>query len=432
MWHIIPTFDTKMELKEFNKIVEKLFRFKIDRENTQYQYYKFEDLEFRLKKKLFRETCAKLATYQTIEKFEIFDKRNYEVSLSLGSRFFYGNLDEISKKDTINGLEYILNSPSNEYLLFFIQNLFDLSQNEGLGRLPLMLHRLRNRMTHRNQETENIELFDLLKQIIPRFQTLQIISNNDKSIKDFESHSSSFLFTLGFNTDLSFLPTNITDDFKRAVRIGRIRRARIEDIEAPKRKYQQDLILYYQKGISSESADLQFLSFYHILEHFFEKIYNDDLVRTIYDKLTAPSFSYKRSKDLVSLVNVIQDKLKYKNEEFQINEPEALRLVLDKFIEDFDELKNNIKIYDEVLLNYYKSNEVSFSKGNRVNFDEERSVILKNLRERIYKTRNSIVHSKDTDKIKYLPFKHDKELEKEIILMRIIAENIIIGSSEEL
>jgi len=421
-----------MELKEFNKIVEKLFRFKIDRENTQYQYYKFEDLEFRLKKKLFRETCAKLATYQTIEKFEIFDKRNYEVSLSLGSRFFYGNLDEISKKDTINGLEYILNSPSNEYLLFFIQNLFDLSQNEGLGRLPLMLHRLRNRMTHRNQETENIELFDLLKQIIPRFQTLQIISNNDKSIKDFESHSSSFLFTLGFNTDLSFLPTNITDDFKRAVRIGRIRRARIEDIEAPKRKYQQDLILYYQKGISSESADLQFLSFYHILEHFFEKIYNDDLVRTIYDKLTAPSFSYKRSKDLVSLVNVIQDKLKYKNEEFQINEPEALRLVLDKFIEDFDELKNNIKIYDEVLLNYYKSNEVSFSKGNRVNFDEERSVILKNLRERIYKTRNSIVHSKDTDKIKYLPFKHDKELEKEIILMRIIAENIIIGSSEEL
>src|SRR5690606_5901950 len=196
--------------------------------------------------------------------------------------------------------------------------------------------------------------------------------------------------------------------------------------------YQQDLILYYQKGISSESADLQFLSFYHILEHFFEKIYNDDLVRTIYDKLTAPSFSYKRSKDLVSLVNVIQDKLKYKNEEFQINEPEALRLVLDKFIEDFDELKNNIKIYDEVLLNYYKSNEVSFSKGNRVNFDEERSVILKNLRERIYKTRNSIVHSKDTDKSKYLPFKHDKELSREIILMRIIAEKIVIGSSDEL
>src|SRR5690606_33756871 len=133
---------------------------------------------------LFRETCAKLATYQTIEKFEIFDNRNYEVSLSLGSRFFYGNLDEITKKDTINGLEYILNSPTNEYLVFFIQNLFDLSQNEGLGRLPFMLHRLRNRMTHRNQETENIELFDLLKQIIPRFQTLQIISNNDKSIKD--------------------------------------------------------------------------------------------------------------------------------------------------------------------------------------------------------------------------------------------------------
>lgn len=34
--------------------------------------------------------------------------------------------------------------------------------------------------------------------------------------------------------------------------------------------------------------------------------------------------------------------------------------------------------------------------------------------------------------MKYLPFKHDKELLKEIILMRVIAEKIIIGSSEEL
>lgn len=98
------------------------------------------------------------------------------------------------------------------------------------------------------------------------------------------------------------------------------------------------------------------------------------------------------------------------NEEFQINEPEALRLVLEKFIIDFDELKDEIGTYDSSLLEYYKTNEVSFSKGNRVNFEEERQAILKNLRERIYKTRNSIVHSKDTDKTKYLPFKHDKEL----------------------
>ena len=38
------------------------------------------------------------------------------------------------------------------------------------------------------------------------------------------------------------------------------------------------------------------------------------------------------------------------NEEFQINEPEALRLVLEKFIIDFDELKDEIGTYDSSLL----------------------------------------------------------------------------------
>lgn len=423
-----------MKLSEFNKAIEKLFRFATERDTNHYQYYKFEDIEFRLKKKLFRETCEKLDGLNSIDGFEIYSNKSYEVSLSNSNRIYYGGRDEICKEDHVNKINYSLGVPSNEYLLFFIKNLYDLAKNEGLSR-PIMLHRLRNRMYHRGrdeQEEKNIELFDILKEIIPRFRTLQITSEAEKSLKEFENNSSSFLFTIGFNTDLSFLPTNIIEDFSRTVRIGRIRRARIEDIEAPKRRYQQNLILFYQKGISAESADLQFLSFYHILEHFFEKIYNEELIKSVQDKLTAPSFSYKRTKDLNSLVKIVQDKLRYKNEEFQINEPEALRLVLEKFIIDFDELKDEIGTYDSSLLEYYKTNEVSFSKGNRVNFEEERQAILKNLRERIYKTRNSIVHSKDTDKTKYLPFKHDKELSREIILMRIIAEKIVIGSSEEL
>lgn len=272
----------------------------------------------------------------------------------------------------------------------------------------------------------------MIKDVIPRFKTLQIRSKEEKPLKDFEINSSSFLFTLGYNSNISFYPTSITEDFTRTVRISRIRRSRLEDIEPPKRKYNQDLILYYQKGISAESEDLQFLSFYHIFEHFFERIYNEDLLSAIQDKITSPAFSYKRTKDLNTLVKVIQNKLQYKNEEFKINEPEALRLVLDKFIVDFEDVKNELNVYDDSLIDYYKTSEVSFSKGNKVNFDNERTSILKNLRERIYKTRNAIVHSKDNDKTKYLPFKHDKELSREIILMRIIAERVVIGSSTEL
>ena len=148
--------------------------------------------------------------------------------------------------------------------------------------------------------------------------------------------------------------------------------------------------------------------------------------------LKSLSWLQNETKDLNVLIKVIQEKLKYRNEEFQINEPEALRLVLERFIPDFEDIKNEIEGYDKTLIDYYKQNEVSFSRGNRVNFNEDKQTVVKNLRERVYKTRNSIVHSKETDKMKYLPFKHDKELLKEIILMRVIAEKIIIGSSEEL
>lgn len=419
-----------MNIEEFNLAIERFFRIQVEKTNIHFQYYKYENVEFRLKKKLFKDTCKNLESLSTSNGFEIYSKNSYETSLAQSNRNFYSRMDVIQKEDNVNGINYCLSEPSDEYLILFIKNLITLSESEEVTR-PMMIHRLRN-LVHNSEDNKCFELFEVLKKIIPRLLTLRILTTTSKSLTEFESLSSSFLFTLGFNTDQSYFPTNITEDFTRAARINRLRRSRIEDMEAPKRKYLQDLILFYQKGISSESSDLQYLSFYHILEHFFEKIYNEDLLATLRDKLTTPSFSYKRNPDLVTLIKIIQDKLKYKNDEFQINEPEALRLVMDKFLVDFSELKEEINIYDSSLLRYYKTKEISFSKGNKVNFKEDRDTILKNLRERIYKTRNSIVHSKETDKVKYLPFKHDKELSKEIILMRIIAEKIIIGSSREL
>jgi hypothetical protein len=419
-----------MTEEEFNNAVSKIFKIELSNTTKIYFEYTFNENTFRLKRKRFREAVSKLNTFKTEENFEIFDEKNFEVSVVQSTRFFYPGDDEIFKDDTVNKIKYNLSSSSDAYLVLLLKQMLLITTDVSLSR-PIFFHRLRNRR-FQNGENETNDLFDILKQVIPRFQTLKITSDSNKSRQEFETLCYSFLFNLSYNTDLSYLPSSITDDLTRSIRIGRLRRAKIEEIDVPKRRYENDLILFYQKGISSESVDLQYLSFYHILEHFFEKIYNDELIKSIKTELTKPSFSYKRTKDVSELIKVIQDKLRYKNEEFQINEPEALRLVLDRFVPDFDEVKDEIKSYDTNLLDYYKSTEVEFSRGNKVNFSEERDKVLKNLRERIYKTRNSIVHSKETDREKYLPFKHDKILQKEIILMRIIAEKIIIESSREL
>jgi hypothetical protein len=54
---------------------------------------------------------------------------------------------------------------------------------------------------------------------------------------------------------------------------------------------------------------------------------------------------------------------------------------------------------------------------------------VKDLVQRIYFTRNAIVHSKDGEKGKYLPFSHEKQLVKEVPLLRFISEAIIISNS---
>ena|SRR5690554_1155288 len=337
---------------EFNQAIKEVFR--IDHVNSTRIYldYTVNDTTYRLKKKRLREAVEKLEKLQTDQEYELFDSKSFEVSVVQNSRIFFMGDDEICKKDTVNKLDYRLSNPTDEYLIHIIKQLIPLSNAANSGRPPLW-HRLRNRRPHSN-DNENLDLFDLLKRTIPRFQTLHIKSDSTKSKSEFETLTYSFLFNLSYNTDLSYLPSSLIEDLTRTIRIGRIRRARMEEVEAPKRKYENDLILYYQKGISSESVDLQYLSFYHILEHFFEKIYNDELIKSIKDELTKPSFSYKRTKDVSELIKVIQNKLKYKNEEFQINEPEALRLVLERFISDLDEVKDAINSYDNELIEYYK------------------------------------------------------------------------------
>lgn len=415
---------------DFNTAISEIFRIETTGSTRIYLEYTVNDTIYRLKRKRLREAVERLNHLRSDQDFELLDDKTFEVSVVQNSRIYFPGDEDICKSDTVNKLDYKLANPSDAYLIHIIKQLQPLSNTGNPGRAPFW-YRLRSRRFN-TSENETIDLFDLLKRIIPRFQTLIIQSETHKTKTEFETLTYSFLFNLSYNTDLSYLPSSFIEDLTRKIRIGRIRRARVEEIETPKRKYENDLILFYQKGISSESVDLQYLSFYHILEHFFEKIYNDELIKSIKGELTKPSFSYKRNKDVFELIKVIQDKLKYKNEEFQINEPEALRLVLERFIPDFDEVKDAIESYDSTLLDYYKSQEVQFSKGNKVNFEEERERVLKGLRERIYKTRNSIVHSKETDRERYLPFKHDKVLQKEIILMRIIAEKIIIASSREL
>ncbi|WP_421978853.1 hypothetical protein [Roseivirga seohaensis] len=423
-----------MTVKEIISAIEEVLGFNLESETEEKATFKvIGDFTAVLDKPELTKLLRRLKRFNSNEDVELFNNKSYEVLIRSENRFM--GTREIKQEDSVNKLSYSFDKPSTEYLVFFLFNLYQ-RETKNFLRSGIMGHRLR-RLVSRQEEgqTELFErdILELIKEIIPRLETIRITSKNPLDLEEFEKLLYAFIFNLGYNLDYTIMPLRFMDEFVQPFRMGRIRRSRTGDIEAPKRTYSNELILHYQKGVSSESIDHQFLSFYHVLEHFYEKIYNDDILFRVKNELTKPNFSYKRSKDIKALIGLIQSRLKYKNEEFQINELEALELTLRRFIPETVDFNNALEEINPSLIEYYKTTEVSFSKGNKVNFESENEdEIYRNLAKRIYQTRNCIVHSKEAQKVKFTPFKDDKDLLVEIYLVRLIAEFVILNDSNEL
>jgi hypothetical protein len=247
--------------------------------------------------------------------------------------------------------------------------------------------------------------------------------------QDLAHYSSAFLFQLSYNADVALVPERHLEELVRTGRLTRVRQESLSELDPPRRHYILDLIYHYHLAVGADNPFLEYISYYHVAEHFFEEVFYEDLIIRIRGKITQPDFSYKRKKDIGGLIRDISRSLQIRNERITFSEQEALRLTIDSYV-DIVDLREKLKEYDSSLLDYYRNNKIDFSNGDEVDLNEpDDSLIPKKLASRIYKTRNAIVHSKESERVRYIPFKDDRVLVKEIPLMRFIAEQIIIGSS---
>jgi hypothetical protein len=326
-------------------------------------------------------------------------------------------------EDCENQIKYTITNASPEYVLWFLSSLTE-REIRTIRDFSFSRSMLMNR--GENQENTQVSLLIFLCQTLRSLLTLRIQSIITKTKPQFEQLFDSFRFQMTNYYNDVIMPI---EDFKDlGLRpLGRRMVNIISDFTAPKRIYNEELTNQYYMGISSKLPFVEFISYYHVMEYFFEKVYNDEMIKNLQDKISSPRFSVKREKDIKEIVKYVNKKVRDKNEHYDINEQEALELVLRKYIE-ITELVNTISAS---FIDYYKSTEVPFSKGDIIDFNDILNpILLKKISARIYKTRNSIIHSKSGDKAIYSPFKDDKSLEKEIPLLRYIAEEIIIKTSK--
>ena len=130
---------------------------------------------------------------------------------------------------------------------------------------------------------------------------------------------------------------------------------------------------------------------------------------------------------------MIRKKMREQREDGVWNEKTGLLLCLKKYIPDIGALKSSIAGIDPHALYYYETSLAEFADESKfICFDDTPENIYLHIRDRVYSVRNAIVHSKEGEKHRYEPFKHDKQLAKEIPLIRSIAEEIIMNSAKRI
>ncbi|MCX5263586.1 hypothetical protein [Streptomyces sp. NBC_00199] len=363
--------------------------------------------------------------------FEILVVRNTTGIGRVG--FSVRELEETSSFDE-NGLKFSIGNPSLEYSLSVLREL----KNQAPTPRPSFLRAAQGRLREprlylsANQVAAMAQpgakhVRTILGESLP-FITLKVESAKPRS--DFREVSEAFLFQLAYNYDTSY---RVADDLDHLVSAGRgRRRGRAAEgvMDAPRMTYNSDLVHHYQLAVSADSPMLQYLSYYHIAEHFFERVFNDEFVEQVRRKIADPAFSLKRAKDIQGVIKLVTSTQRKVRDEGGVDEQRALSLVLEKYV-DLSRLVGELNAHDESLIDYYKASSPSFSENVTVDLASERESDVKAaLAKRIYQTRNSLVHAKDGARPRYFPFVNDAELAREVPVLRFCAEHIIIANGK--
>ena len=351
------------------------------------------------------------------EKLEIYSSTYREVALqllepSMVRRMMY--LETIS--DSINGLEYSLGPASSEYCVFLLSELAEQVKANGIRTLGDIRIRTRMFFRHNRKISEIGNSMELLSDFL-RANTLKISSTQSVPLSRFRDYAVSFEFHFMYKQGTAISEyTDIQDMYSIGNSVFRFPRKKLDS--SPQRIYNKDVIDYYTMAMESRDPFTVYISFYHIIEHYFDAVFRKKLTEEIKNKITHPDFSYKDETKLYELAKYIKKHMNSDDDSGKGNEFESLKYVLIEYV-DIDELKKYINNIDATAIDYYQNNLVPFttSKKTKIAWSNAQGVYT-NLATRIYETRNSLVHSKSENTAnQYRPYENKKELTLEICLL---------------
>lgn len=394
-------------------------------------HYSEPKTEFILKNDELKEIFEKVNSAQ-IHGLELLVEHKYEVAVEIDRPIIHTMEFPQVSLDKENNIEYQIGLCSVEYCVFLLITLIEKSKQQNKRRviLPTKFRRGYPYQIDNENDKKELDWKDILIRNMREF-SIKIITPNYSSLEKNRKRKEAYVFEFIYKTEQVVGEYADIEDILPTLEMGRRMADSVPNtIETiPRREYISDVVDYYRLAFSSADPYIKYISFYHIMEYFYDEVYKRKIVADLINKITHPDFSYKDEEKVYEIATFVKNRMHMNDESGQGDELESLKYVLKEYV-DIEQLKNKLNSIDQDSIMFYQSNKVAFCKAPTIPWNDSEGV-YNQIARRIYYTRNSLIHSKSgKNRERYKPYKDEKELQKEIPLVRVIAEMIIINSSK--
>lgn len=262
---------------------------------------------------------------------------------------------------------------------------------------------------------------------------LSLASPNLDWMQDIEVQQrlSSMLFNLNFENYKIRLSENY-EDFLRWRNNSSSVHKDLSEISLPRKVYNDALLHLYSAANWSDDPFTQYIYYYQIIERKFSQIHRKNLIELLRRDVSRPDFEINNEDEIYKIEeSIIKQSIDNRKEENQLKD------VIKNYFPSVNDFFIFKKKFTKDQLKYYLNNIPEFLDKNMKNkividfTSENLDKIYNPLAKRIYTIRTSLVHNKEGRANNYDPTVDYSNLAKEVPLIRILAENIILNSSDE-
>ncbi len=269
------------------------------------------------------------------------------------------------------------------------------------------------RIIERSQN-KDIDFFNLLRIVFSEYCALTIKMKNGTTLSaNIVDVAKSHLFNCSMLMGANYFLVE-KEDLEVSSKSNIERFIKRSKVEAPHKKYNDEMVQYYIEANITRVPKIQFLSFYNVLEYYADELNENKICQQIQSIITDPSFKQSKIKEYRKVSKIFNRKTIF-------HDDQALMNLLTTYID-----KEKLIVFLEK--NPFYSDNVAY-KTKETKLRIEDSNLIQTVKRRIYSVRNALVHSKEGNDIKYIPIRDDSHIQEEIPLIKFLAEQIIINSA---